>query len=147
MKRIGVILAIALSIFVVGCSSSHTTHLTAKVQCAVAYHKWDKAGGLANLQKLRNAVPPMVTAAEKHQKGAIRVDATTVENYDVIVLNDMPPNCIPGFDTQLRAALVATDSAVRASTGNSLTGARNYAHIADTHFLAGLKDVRVYIKS
>lgn len=119
MKRLIIAGVVALVLVVTGCSHySSASHpgLYGKVRCGVSIGQWYKQSGRAEVKTLESQFRPMLAAARAHKTGALKQDAANVENATKTVKGNMPPNCVPGADTQLTTALTDVNSAAKAAS-------------------------------
>lgn len=147
MKRLLVISLISI-LAAVGCSSSSHGHLTvAKVTCGVSVVHWYHKTGKNDVTELRNNLKPMLTAAESHKKGEVKLDAQRVTNASNALRSHLPPNCVPGLDTQVRFVLTDVDRIASAAQKNNLTAMKVAGKDAENHLRQAEITIKTYVKS
>lgn len=138
------------------CSGVH--HLSAKVQCGLAYHKWQKATGKAEELSLKSTALGVIHAdaavaqapSDKVLWQAVDAKTTLFNNAVLAALHGKPiPNCVPGAAADVHAALLQWHSAVsdqlaasEAAQHQKLTAAQASLKAALAKIEAGANDLQ-----
>ena len=133
------------------CSSIHHVHnASAKISCGLEYHKWAKNGGLDKLHTAGTQIATMARQIESHESKSVKKNAKTVSAAITAAQKDLPPNCIPGLDKDVNAALTDAKNAVNDSAKQNQAGLKA-AGVELKKAKASLKltaqDVKDYLKS
>lgn len=150
MKRILAVAAIsaAMALVASGCSSSSHGHLTvAKIGCGVSVVHWYNKTGKNDVTVLRNNLKPMLTAAQSHKKGEVNLDAQRVTNASNSLRSHLPPNCVPGLNTQVRFVLTDVDRIAAAAKTNNVTAIKVAGKDAENHLHQAEVTIKTYVKS